>query len=183
MQEYVYLFQAGRYSKIGISINPQSRLGTILNSDHPTDLPCRPEFVHAIAVDAARRAERALHQFFREMRVVGEWFTLDDADVNWFRVQSADTLIAMADSMGVRHYDKQPRKPIQSRPLREYTSIRLNLPTDIVEELKGVANLDRREVNQELAWILKNALPAMRQYLETDGPHVLPVLTVIYGRD
>lgn len=182
MQEYVYLFQSGQYAKIGISINPHFRLATILNSEHPRDLPCRPELIHTIAVDGARRAERAIHQFFQDLRVAGEWFTLSDSNIEWFRAQTADTLIAMADAMGIKHYKQQPRKPVQPRIRRDYTTVTLNLPTDVVDQLKHVAQLDRRDIHQQVSFILKYVLPTMQEFLEKEGAQPLEILTVTYGK-
>lgn len=77
---YVYLMldEANGYHKIGISNHPEYREKT-LQSEKPTiTLLCAKEYPTRLIAEAI---ESALHKAFGSKRVRGEWFKLDDIDV------------------------------------------------------------------------------------------------------
>ncbi len=78
-QGYVYLARYdGRY-KIGQTINLQRRERE-LTSGMPDEL----EMVHTIQTDDPRGVEAYWHKRFADKRIKGEWFALDEGDVQAF---------------------------------------------------------------------------------------------------
>lgn len=73
----VYLAQAetGHY-KIGISRNPDRRI-----KHFDTIMPVRVFLIHNFPCDNCRKAEEELHQRYANQRTAGEWFLLDDYDI------------------------------------------------------------------------------------------------------
>jgi hypothetical protein len=78
---YIYLMYAytGHY-KIGMSIRPDERLRSFR-----TEMPVDVEPVYIFPTDDMRLAEYALHLLFDEKRYRGEWFVLDNEDVEWIK--------------------------------------------------------------------------------------------------
>lgn len=74
--------------KIGWSTNPRRRLRQIRKEPVLLPRPHRFELVDAWA--APRHWERDLHRYFNEARVRGEWFTLDNEDLDDIRGQMAE---------------------------------------------------------------------------------------------
>lgn len=77
---YVYLMidTTNNFHKIGISNNPQYREHT-LQSDKPTiELLCAKEFPTRAIAEAI---EESLHKVYAHKRIRGEWFKLDDTDL------------------------------------------------------------------------------------------------------
>jgi hypothetical protein len=64
------------YYKIGKSTKPRSRIGHF-----DTKLPFRVRVVHIIPTTDCSALERRLHRQYASKRKRGEWFALDDADV------------------------------------------------------------------------------------------------------
>lgn len=77
---YGIYFDAGgeRYFKIGMARSPMSRL-----ESHQTSLPFEARIGIAYFVDNMREEERALHAAFSAKQVRGEWFRLDDDDLDF----------------------------------------------------------------------------------------------------
>jgi len=73
----VYLIKAptGEY-KIGMTKNPRDRLGTF-----EVKLPFKVDFVHIIKCQDRYNAEKRLHAQYAHKRLNGEWFRLNDQDV------------------------------------------------------------------------------------------------------
>ena len=73
----VYLAKAdtGHY-KIGVSKTPGKRI-----KHFRTIMPVDVEIVHRFASDNCREAERLLHEQFASLRHRGEWFNLQEHDV------------------------------------------------------------------------------------------------------
>lgn len=74
---YIYLVegQPGRF-KIGLSADPKTRIANL-----GVKLPFEIEVIHLISTDDMRRAERELHDQFRDRRLAGEWFDLTPEQV------------------------------------------------------------------------------------------------------
>lgn len=161
MQEYVYLFQAGPYSKIGCSVNPAQRLRTIKLSVCP-ELPCPPELVLSIPVTMARRAEAALHRKFSAQRVDGEWFVLDRGDIDWLAGQNDLTLTILAEELELKDY-----RPIFVGKGEPTEKMVFMLPCDLASEFRAIAQMDYRSNSNALVWILQHVLPQYRAELET----------------
>jgi hypothetical protein len=67
------------YHKIGISANPKYREST-LQSDKPTiELICAKKFPSR---QIAESIEKALHSTFSDRRIRGEWFKLNEQEVD-----------------------------------------------------------------------------------------------------
>ena len=70
---------ANGYHKIGISNHPEYREGT-LQSEKPTiELVCAKRYPSRVIASAI---ESALHTAFGEKRLRGEWFNLNEKEVN-----------------------------------------------------------------------------------------------------
>jgi len=76
---YVYLIRAYRWHKIGRTRDITARLLTL-----KTLPPFELELLHLIECDDSVTPERLLHQHFKDKRVRGEWFLLEDDDVTYF---------------------------------------------------------------------------------------------------
>jgi hypothetical protein len=76
MSGWVYLIQAGEYTKIGIARNVRVRLATL-----QTGQPIRLVLRGAVELEDYTGAEAELHEMFSAQRVHGEWFALTDLDV------------------------------------------------------------------------------------------------------
>jgi cell division protein FtsL len=81
---YIYVIRdvdiSGNY-KIGRASRPARRL-----YDFDVKLPFEVRIVHVAAVQDAHRTERELHNIFRKKRINGEWFALDERDIDAIRV-------------------------------------------------------------------------------------------------
>ena len=75
---YVYLVKSSTgFYKIGRSRDPKSRIGTM-----HVALPFEIEIEHLIECEDYTEAEILLHNEFAKKRIRGEWFALDESDVN-----------------------------------------------------------------------------------------------------
>lgn len=68
---FVYLMKSGSRYKIGVSIDPESRVKQL-----STASPLPVELVASRRYDTAYEVEQALHERYNEYRVIGEWFEL-----------------------------------------------------------------------------------------------------------
>lgn len=98
---YIYLMYAdtGHY-KIGMSVQPSERLRSFR-----TEMPVEVQPVYVFPTDDMRLAESALHYLFRENRYRGEWFILDDEDVEW--IKSIYKFSSATNSFEIRATEKQ----------------------------------------------------------------------------
>ena len=71
----LYLFRAGNRYKIGSSIDPQMRLRDFSGSPIPVEL------IWASQIEDAKKIEKQLHEFLKGARCHGEWFYLNQVDV------------------------------------------------------------------------------------------------------
>jgi len=99
---FVYLMQdlGTGYFKIGVSVNPRLREKTLL-SQAPQIL-----LIDAWPSDTAYKHEAELHAIFKDVRVRGEWFALDQDGVFHIRSFFGDTSLQTA----------QPSQPIPDEP-------------------------------------------------------------------
>lgn len=75
---YVYLIKAANgLVKIGVTRDINKRFSKI-KSGSPIDV----ELIGSVLTATGRELERRLHQEFEAKRIRGEWFALDDQDVN-----------------------------------------------------------------------------------------------------
>lgn len=72
--------QIGIY-KIGCSRNPKNRLSQIGKLIGPLEL----ELICTVSTDDKRRTERKLHARFSDKRKRGEWFLLNQDDIDWIK--------------------------------------------------------------------------------------------------
>jgi len=77
---YVYLLKGGGYYKIGLSKCVYRRWREI-----SPKLPFEVEIVCRIATEDMHGLETSLHERFASKRANGEWFELDEADVEYIR--------------------------------------------------------------------------------------------------
>lgn len=80
---FVYLLGSPEgYCKIGRTVNLKTRFHAI-----GLQLPFRLEVLHTIEVSDPVKAERFLHEKFKDCRANGEWFLLSVEQINWIRSQ------------------------------------------------------------------------------------------------
>lgn len=85
-QSYIYLMKNYRngYYKIGRSLNPEYRERTLQAEAPEIGL----EFVSPLTPSIL---EGKLHNFFKEKRIRGEWFSLSEKDVEYIKSYKYDT--------------------------------------------------------------------------------------------
>ena len=71
---YVYLVKDSKYYKIGLTTNPKQRLQDIRSTN------ITAEIVFLFETENMYLLEKELHGFFKEKRVVGEWFELTEEE-------------------------------------------------------------------------------------------------------
>lgn len=76
----IYLLKAGEFYKIGITKNTiESRIKQLQTGNpHVIEIAYK---VEDMAEEHVQYYENALHQFFKDLRLTGEWFKLTDKDV------------------------------------------------------------------------------------------------------
>lgn len=78
---YVYLIRAeSGYFKIGRTVNPDDRMKTF-----GVKLPFEVKFECVVNAENMIQLERDLHERFADKRINGEWFNLNDADVEYIK--------------------------------------------------------------------------------------------------
>jgi len=77
---WIYILKGDRYYKIGRSVNPYTRV-----EQFAPLLPFPVEIVHTFVVEDMHTAEKDLHERFADKRTNGEWFALDEADLEWVK--------------------------------------------------------------------------------------------------
>jgi hypothetical protein len=77
---FVYLLQSGPYYKIGVSTQVDERIKQ-LSTQPPFDI----ELLHTIQTDDMYGLEKKLHADYDSKRKNGEWFELDQADVEYIK--------------------------------------------------------------------------------------------------
>lgn len=77
---WVYVVQADKYFKIGISKEPKKRIKT-LGTEMPTPLTT----IRLFETEDMKKLEEALHNVFAFKRIKGEWFALDESDVEYIK--------------------------------------------------------------------------------------------------
>lgn len=84
---YVYLIRAETGAcKIGKSKNLNDRM-----KHFTVKLPFKTDFVHAIVCRDMSKTERDFHRLFEKQRINGEWFLLDDHQIEFFKgIRSCD---------------------------------------------------------------------------------------------
>lgn len=78
---YVYVVRANKYYKIGFTINLQNRFKHLQTSS-----PIELEKIAVLERDDKQQAmlqERKLHEIFKKKRHHGEWFLLDENDIEF----------------------------------------------------------------------------------------------------
>lgn len=76
---YVYLVKLDKHYKIGISISPESRLQEFTLLPYPLQDICIEN------VKNYKQVEKELHKIYAKKRVRGEWFSLDDKDIDYIK--------------------------------------------------------------------------------------------------
>lgn len=76
---YVYLVKLDKHYKIGISVSPDERLKEF------TLLPYELENILILKVKDYDKREKELHEHFADKRVRGEWFELNEEDIEYIK--------------------------------------------------------------------------------------------------
>lgn len=77
---YIYLLKGDQYYKIGVTLDMDNRLGQI-----SPQLPFPIKIIFSAKVLDRYGIEKFLHSYFDEKRTNGEWFRLDNEDVQFIR--------------------------------------------------------------------------------------------------
>lgn len=81
---FVYLIGSEQgHFKIGRTKDVPSRFNTL-----SIQLPFKIELLHSIEVEDCIRAEAFLHEKFSDKRLNGEWFSLEEIDIEWIKAQA-----------------------------------------------------------------------------------------------
>ncbi len=83
---YLYLMESEKSGqwvyKIGLSIDPEKRAKELERGMRPDE--CTVTVLHAIPCDSHPYiVETILHETFKSKRLIGEWFDLNEDDLNW----------------------------------------------------------------------------------------------------
>ena len=76
---YLYVAKMGEYYKIGISKNPTQRLKKF------TQLPFMLKTILCECVPNYQEVEKELHEIFNQKRLQGEWFALEEKDIEFIK--------------------------------------------------------------------------------------------------
>ena len=66
--------------KIGVAVNLEKRIKTL-----QTAFPYKLTLIHSVQSDRANTLERELHKHFAAKRLNGEWFALNQEDIQWVK--------------------------------------------------------------------------------------------------
>lgn len=89
---YIYLLSSSvGYFKIGRALDIKTRM-----KSHERDYPVKLKLVHSIAVKYMIQCESFLLRLYRDKKMQGEWFELDDEDVDWIKSLTGDELDKLA---------------------------------------------------------------------------------------
>jgi|GEM_PF-6647959 len=78
---YIYIYESGGYYKIGLTTrSPEKRAKEISRNT-----PFKLNLVHCFDSDDAMQAEKILHSEYGEKRLDGEWFDLEESDLEALR--------------------------------------------------------------------------------------------------
>lgn len=80
-KEYIYLTKSEFGYKIGRTTRPKKRPLQVAGN-----MPIKLEVIVVIEVSDSKGWERRLHRHFAEKRLRGEWFSLDDPDVEMIKL-------------------------------------------------------------------------------------------------
>lgn len=95
---FIYLLSSsvGLY-KIGRTIDMERRF-----SDHVRTWPVELKIVHQVPVNQVVSCETFLLRRFRDKQKQGEWFDLDESDIEWLKSLDTDALESIvADALGI----------------------------------------------------------------------------------
>lgn len=106
----IYLFRTGPYYKLGKSVNPELRFRGLQMM-----IPYPVEFVCSMAVDDMDAVELELHEKFAEKCHRGEWFLLNEQDVEFVKsidsIPSIEIVLETKSSVQLKESSLQPMLP------------------------------------------------------------------------
>lgn len=112
--EYAYLIKSGDNYKIGKSNNPQRRLNSIMTSNLNAELICYGTGVK----------EKELHHIFSNKRIKGEWFNLNETDIQKI------ILLIKDDNVRPEVYDKLDDIELLNKLMTKITTMSLRKVSD-----------------------------------------------------
>jgi hypothetical protein len=80
---YIYVITDGEFCKIGKTWNVGMRL-----ADLQTASPRKLRIVHEIETEFCDYLEADLHLHFARKHVLGEWYQLDQGDIDWIKAEA-----------------------------------------------------------------------------------------------
>lgn len=119
----IYFIKAGEFCKIGYSQNPKKRLTNIrVSCPYDAILHFEFELPQFYANRRAKNIERMLHELFKDKYFRGEWFRLDEQDIDkakkWFEKELQDE---MKNSISIiRHCAYRRRKKAKEKTKLEF---------------------------------------------------------------
>lgn len=136
---YVYVIEcAGRY-KIGYSTTPRKRLAKLRKAS-----PVPMRMVHKLRTPIFREIEQQLHARFYQKRLNGEWFCLDEDDLDYIRGLDS---IGISAEIRARN-DAMPKKTPEEI---EACLKRINEAADgLGAFLDGIAEIKNQRTNTNL---------------------------------
>jgi hypothetical protein len=125
--KYVYIFKIGDYYKIGFTANLKRRSRSF------TFLPFDIRILCIIETDEPRKIEKELHLMFTYKNKTGEWFELNDHDLN--KIYKNYKCI-VGDEQIEKHLTKVKTEPTKAR--KRIAKIELNKEDIILKTTSGI---------------------------------------------
>lgn len=112
----IYVLKMGEHYKIGKASLSFTRLGEY------TKLPETPEYIYVGIVLNALVYEEELHELFKHKRIRGEWFNLNNQDLNTIGLFFESNCLFRVDDDGILNYnlDKPTQEDLLLKALRLY---------------------------------------------------------------
>lgn len=134
------------YFKIGKSYSPKTREYTLQAQAPQTTLVCYWE-------DCPSVTERTLHEGFKEVRVRGEWFQLNEAHLVWLYAYMAHWSRCDEISLPIEALQEFPYNPV-------WESVK-TVTTEYIERVKTVTQTEIKEVVRDgtrSAWQIREKI-------------------------
>lgn len=135
---YIYLIRSQQFFKIGIAGNPEVRILELQIGN-----PIKLELIAAHEFEDAEPAEWVLHQRFSKKRVSGEWFLLDDSDVDEF-----NRVCRSFESVGNALETRICTKCQQEKPANSFRK-RWNFCRDCIKEYTRAYRATHKQARKE----------------------------------
>ena len=91
LDDYIYIVKCHQFYKIGITFDVDKRIN-FLQCGNPYPI----EIIYLVRCPEVRLVEQSIHQCFIDKKIRGEWFILNDKDIEDIK----ETIIGVIDKFG-----------------------------------------------------------------------------------